>query len=131
VAPASTTTLESSVASATATTLESSLASAAASAVTTLESSRGEVSVDSVGLASAATVLDPSHEPAGVSQSAERVGHHHHGWTKKNCCHRPGCYERYEIRDHSPLQKFCNADCRQALRRVLERERRLRKKVAG
>ena len=71
-----------------------------------------------------------SDPPVG-EVSAEREGHHHHGSAKKNCCHRPGCYERFEIPDRSPLQKFCNADCRQALRRVLERERRLRAKVAG
>jgi hypothetical protein len=119
------------VSSATATTLESSVASAAVSTVTSLEGAEGEVFVDSTGTASVASVLDPLSEPATVSRSTEREGHHHHGSGKKNCCHRPGCYERFEIPDHPPLQKFCNADCRQALRRVLERERRLRKKVAG
>jgi hypothetical protein len=106
----------------------SEVSSATVSTATIVDSSGGEVSSGTIG---ATTVLDSSGEAAAACCPAEREGHHHHGSTKKNCCHRPGCYERFEVSDRSPLQRFCNADCRQALRRVLERERRLRQKDAA
>lgn len=44
-----------------------------------------------------------------------------------NCaCDRPGCYDLFKPQPRSPQQHFCSAACRQALRRVLDRERRLR-----
>ena len=112
------------------------VSSATVSTGTIVDSSVGEVSSSTLRAttvldASGAAVLDSSRAAAAGCCPAEREGHHDHGSTKKNCCHRPGCYERFEIPDRSPLKKFCNADCRQALRRVLERERRLRAKVAG
>jgi predicted nucleic acid-binding Zn ribbon protein len=45
-----------------------------------------------------------------------------------NTCDRPGCYERFERTRRSPLQRFCSHDCRRALERVLERERRWKKR---
>lgn len=39
-------------------------------------------------------------------------------------CDRPGCYEGFQRSRRSPLQRFCCYDCRRALERVLERERR-------
>lgn len=53
------------------------------------------------------------------------VGHHDQAGGKNNCCHRPGCYEQFLVPKRSPRKKFCEASCRQALRRVQERERRL------
>ena len=44
-------------------------------------------------------------------------------------CRRPGCYEAFIKTARSPLQKFCSAPCRQALRRVLVRERRWRRRL--
>jgi predicted nucleic acid-binding Zn ribbon protein len=41
-------------------------------------------------------------------------------------CHRPGCYVLFLPSARSPDQKFCSAPCRQALRRVRQREARLR-----
>ena len=41
-------------------------------------------------------------------------------------CDRPGCYELFIARPHSPPQRFCSSACRQALRRVEQREQRLR-----
>ena len=41
-------------------------------------------------------------------------------------CARPGCYELFVVRPHSPPQRFCTSACRQALRRVEQREQRLR-----
>lgn len=42
-------------------------------------------------------------------------------------CQRPGCYEGFARSSRSPLQRFCSASCRQALRRVVLRERRWRR----
>jgi hypothetical protein len=44
-------------------------------------------------------------------------------------CHRPGCYERFTPTGRSPGQIFCSTGCRQALRRVLLRERRWRRRL--
>jgi hypothetical protein len=43
-------------------------------------------------------------------------------------CHRPGCYILFVPSARSPDQKFCSGSCRQALRRVRQRERRLWKR---
>ena len=45
------------------------------------------------------------------------------------CCERPGCEERFARSSRSPCQKFCSPSCRQALRRVIERERRWRQRA--
>jgi hypothetical protein len=39
-------------------------------------------------------------------------------------CARPGCYELFVPAPRSPQQRFCSCLCRQALRRVLQREAR-------
>jgi hypothetical protein len=46
-------------------------------------------------------------------------------------CDRPGCYEEFDRTQRSPLQRFCSHACRQALERVLERERRWRQRRLG
>ena len=43
-----------------------------------------------------------------------------------SCCDRPGCEERFTPSTRSPCRRFCSPACRQALRRVIERERRWR-----
>jgi hypothetical protein len=43
-------------------------------------------------------------------------------------CHRPGCYILFLRSARSPDQIFCSGSCRQALRRVRQRELRLRKR---
>ena len=43
-------------------------------------------------------------------------------------CHRPGCYVLFLLSARSPDQKFCSDSCRQALRRVRQRELRLRQR---
>lgn len=43
-------------------------------------------------------------------------------------CDRPGCYQMFALSKRSPLQRFCSHDCRRALERVLERERRWRER---
>lgn len=50
------------------------------------------------------------------------------GYTKetaheKSGCHRPGCYRRFTPRPQTPHRKFCSPQCRNALRRVILRER--------
>ena len=50
---------------------------------------------------------------------------------EKSCgppCHRPGCYVLFLPSVASRDQKFCSAPCRQALRRVRQREARLRQR---
>lgn len=43
-------------------------------------------------------------------------------------CHRPGCYVLFLPTPRSPDQRFCSASCRRALRRVRQREARLRRR---
>jgi hypothetical protein len=43
-------------------------------------------------------------------------------------CDRPGCYVGFLPTPRSPQQHFCSCGCRQALRRVLQREARLRQR---
>ena len=45
------------------------------------------------------------------------------------CCDRPGCDEHFAPSKRSPCQRFCSPSCRQALRRVIERERRWRQRA--
>lgn len=49
---------------------------------------------------------------------------------ENSCCRRPGCYESFPLTGRSPRQKFCSWACRQALRRVVIRERRWRRQLA-
>jgi hypothetical protein len=44
--------------------------------------------------------------------------------SQKSSCARPGCYELFVPARRSPRQRFCSCLCRQALRRVLQREAR-------
>jgi len=46
-------------------------------------------------------------------------------------CERPGCYEVFITTSRSLRQKFCSEECRRAMNRVLERERRWREPRAG
>ena len=57
-----------------------------------------------------------------------REGQHPAGAFDFFRCERPGCYEWFIRTSHSPCQKFCSHSCRQALRRVIERERRWRQR---
>ena len=43
-------------------------------------------------------------------------------------CDRPGCYVTFLPTPRSPQQHFCSCSCRQALRRVRQREARLRQR---
>ena len=62
--------------------------------------------------------------PAGEGQRPDRI-------PEKSCglpCDRPGCYVLFLPTPRSPLQHFCSCSCRQALRRVRQREARLRQR---
>lgn len=43
-------------------------------------------------------------------------------------CRRPGCYRLFVVQPRSPSQHFCSGLCRQALRRVLDREAQWRRR---
>ena len=55
-----------------------------------------------------------------------REGHQSTAPGKKVRCYRPGCPIFFPFSARSPLQRFCSANCRQALRRAQLRERRWR-----
>ncbi len=60
-----------------------------------------------------------AQEPATACE-----GHQHAENPEKIPCSRPGCYELFPPQRRSPLKKFCCALCRNALRRVRQRETR-------
>ena len=53
-------------------------------------------------------------------------GYHKAAHRKNSCCHRPGCYERFDRTSRSPQQAYCSSACREAFRRVRVREARWR-----
>jgi hypothetical protein len=44
------------------------------------------------------------------------------------CCERPGCYEVFLVASELSGQRFCSSLCRRALRNVLDREARYRRR---
>jgi hypothetical protein len=62
--------------------------------------------------------------PAEAAAQAACEGHQEAADSEKIPCSRPGCYELFPRERRSPLQKFCCALCREALRRVRQREAR-------
>jgi hypothetical protein len=58
-----------------------------------------------------------------------RVGDTKEKSKKKSWCQRPGCYERFIPPPQSPHKKYCGPECYKAMRRVLVRESRWRKKL--
>ncbi len=57
------------------------------------------------------------------SPGEQREGHPP-GEIPRHPCDRPGCYALFMPNRRSPLQHFCSRPCREALRRVIQRERR-------
>lgn len=70
----------------------------------------------------------PSAQLAREGQEGEREGQRAGGQTEAFPCSRPGCYELIHRCCRSPLQKYCTSLCRQALRRVRQREGRWRRR---
>jgi hypothetical protein len=66
-------------------------------------------------------------EKSASSPEACCEGHHQDGELEKICCSRPGCYELFAAERRSPLKAYCSSLCRQALRRVRQREARWRR----
>jgi hypothetical protein len=68
---------------------------------------------------SPATPLSPESPPC----EGQRPATNPHNFS--GCpCYRPGCYELFATSARSPEQRFCSSLCRQALRRVVQRETR-------
>jgi hypothetical protein len=66
-----------------------------------------------------------------VPAGSRSVGQRPAGIPRKSCglpCSRPGCYVLFLPSARSPDQHFCSGSCRQALRRVRQREARLRRR---
>jgi hypothetical protein len=63
----------------------------------------------------------PEHPPAEPREGQRPAPN-----SEESCCARPGCYEQFVRCSRSPLQKCCGWLCRQALRRVRQREARWR-----
>lgn len=69
-------------------------------------------------------------EPKGVPSACEGQRAEKKGlFFPSHVCDRPGCYEVFAVTRRSPLQRFCSSACRQALRRVRQREWRWRQRV--
>jgi hypothetical protein len=62
--------------------------------------------------------------PAGVGQRPDGIPEKSWGLP----CDRPGCYVVFLPTPRSPQQHFCSCPCRRALRRVRQREARLRQR---
>lgn len=62
---------------------------------------------------------ESEEQPAEVCE-----GHQKAEDSEKIPCLRPGCYELFLPERRSPLKKFCSCLCREALRRVRQREAR-------
>lgn len=63
-------------------------------------------------------------QQAVAEQTTAGEGHQDAADSEKIPCSRPGCYELFPPERRSPLKKFCCALCREALRRVRQREAR-------
>jgi len=75
-----------------------------------------------------------STDPAGPDASGERAeagceGQRPADDSRFFGCDRPGCEEHFVPSKRSPCQRFCSPSCRQALRRVIERERQWRRRA--
>jgi len=70
--------------------------------------------------------IDPTQAAAGsgVGQRPGEIPDESDGCP----CHRPGCYVLFLPAPRSPDRRFCSASCRRALRRVRQREARLRRR---
>jgi hypothetical protein len=69
-------------------------------------------------------VRERRREAAAAEQTLPCEGHQEADDSEKIPCCRPGCYELFSPEPRSPLKKFCCALCREALRRVRQREAR-------
>jgi hypothetical protein len=75
--------------------------------------------------ASAQAVDSPGPDPASSPCEGQRAADESEFFS----CDRPGCEDHFVPSRRSPCQRFCSSACRQALRRVIERERRWRQRA--
>ena len=68
----------------------------------------------------------PPAPSAEIAPNEPREGQRPAPVSAESCCARPGCFELFMLCSRSPLQKCCGWLCRQALRRVQQREARWR-----
>ena len=71
---------------------------------------------------------EDANQPATRTPLVGGEGYQQEDFQKKSPCHRPGCYACFVIPRRSPLKKFCSTLCRRALRAVLQREVRWRRR---
>jgi hypothetical protein len=64
---------------------------------------------------------------AGAGREGQRPATHLEDFCGSPC-QRPGCYVQFAASARSPGQRFCCAVCRRALRRVLDRESKWRRR---
>jgi hypothetical protein len=70
-------------------------------------------------------------EPVVAAAPEQREGQRYEDFSEDfsaRPCQRPGCYELFVAGPHEPPQRFCCSACRRALRRVLDREARWRRR---
>ena len=70
----------------------------------------------------------PAPESPCTCPTSVREGQRPAGDSEFFRCERPGCEAWFIRTSRSPCQRFCSPSCRQALRRVIERERRWRQR---
>jgi hypothetical protein len=81
-----------------------------------------EFHIDRGGVAAESTSADVA-APAAIQREGERPAEFL-GIGAARSCARPGCYCLFVPKRCAPGQRFCCLECRQALRRVLDREAR-------
>jgi hypothetical protein len=77
--------------------------------------------------------LKERDELAGEAHAPEQgagVGHQDRQRSSFFSCARPGCYDLILFSAHTPLRRFCSCGCRNALRSVLLREARWKRRLA-
>ncbi len=74
--------------------------------------------------ASEPVAVSAATPPAGEGQRPAELSQQNGGQP----CQRPGCYDCFPPLPRSPQQRFCSCSCRQALRRVRQREDRCRQR---
>ena len=68
---------------------------------------------------------------AAQEQPVACEGHQEGATSEKIPCARPGCYRLFPPHRRSPLRKFCCTLCRDALRRVRQREARWQRRLSS
>jgi hypothetical protein len=73
--------------------------------------------------------LQPAPDPQCASDVQPCEGQRPAAESGFSCCDRPGCEEHFPRPRLISTRRFCSPSCRQALRRVIERERRWQRRA--